>query len=70
MSSSSQQLTGRLPPLVSGSSVQRDREAEACVSLAVTALSTWPLGTRGLLFPRAHGSWQTRAVNSTGALAK
>lgn len=38
MSSSSQQLTGRLPPLVAGSSVQQDREAEACVSLAVTVL--------------------------------
>lgn len=38
MSSSSQQLAGRLPPPVPGSAVRRDREAEACISLAVTAL--------------------------------
>ena len=38
LSSSSQQLAGRLPPLVSGRSVQRGRGAEARISLAVTAL--------------------------------
>lgn len=38
LSSSSQQLAGGLPPLVSGRSVQRGREAEARISLAVTAL--------------------------------
>ena len=37
-----------------------------CHSFAVRG----PRGPGGLLVPRAHGSWQTRAVNSTGALAK
>ena len=80
MSSSCQQLVGRLPPSILGTvRAEQEQEAEAAVELAVPAMAllctavcplTGPWRPAELLFPRAAGSGRAGGMSSIRTVAK